>query len=497
MRLRLAHLLPAFAFLCATTSEAATYYVRNGGDDSADGRSHATAWASLNKVNGYSFASGDQVLLYEGSRWVGQVTVDWGGTSSAPAVLGAYYLDGSTPKTGYRSTAPIIDGEDRLPSSRYDALVTVKANGARVENLRVANSEGRGIAVVDGDGVEVIGCSVSNVVAAGIHFLRSDGSRAENNFVTVAGIGARDLGYSTWGASIEIVSSNSAVIRRNTVSEVWGEGINTHSGSQYTLIELNRVFGVRAVGLYASAAPDTTIRRNIVIGTANSAWWRSGSSVGAGIALTNELYHYPIGGGSLSTSIVTNRAKVYGNLVAYTSTGLAIWGNGLPESTFDDMVIYNNTFVDNNVQVASSSKPKPGAKFYNNILLSLSSGTKDVDGTSLNGMVAKNNYFSQGDPDGGYTNSGNRFTGLKLARMSGWRAVTNIDQITWRDFVLVSGSPVIGAGDDEPRKTATSAQNYQLDHNTAEHQQPMDMGGLTFSTPTTRRPMAPTALSGT
>jgi hypothetical protein len=62
---------------------------------------------------------------------------------------------------------------------------------------------------------------------------------------------------------------------------------------------------------------------------------------------------------------------------------------------------------------------------------------------------------------------------------------------------LVSGSPVIGAGDDEPRKTATSAQNYQLDHNTAEHQQPMDMGGLTFSTPTTRRPMAPTALSGT
>ena len=160
MRLRLAHLLPAFAFLCATTSEAATYYVRNGGDDSADGRSHATAWASLNKVNGYSFASGDQVLLYEGSRWVGQVTVDWGGTSSAPAVLGAYYLDGSTPKTGYRSTAPIIDGEDRLPSSRYDALVTVKANGARVENLRVANSEGRGIAVVDGDSIEIVGCSV-------------------------------------------------------------------------------------------------------------------------------------------------------------------------------------------------------------------------------------------------------------------------------------------------------------------------------------------------
>ena len=497
MQLRLAHLLPTFALLYATAGEAATYYVRNGGNDSADGRSHGTAWASLNKVNSFSFAAGDQVFLYEGHRWVGQVTVDWGGTSSAPAVLGAYYLDGSTPTRGYRTSRPVIDGEDRLPSSRYANLVTITSNGARVENLRVQNSEGRGIGITDGDSVQVIGCSVSNVVGAGIHFLRSVGSRAEDNFVTQAGIGARDLGYSTWGAAIEIVTSNSAVVRRNTVSEVWGEGINTHSGSQYTLIEHNRVFGVRAVGLYASAAPDTTIRRNIVMGTANSAWWRGGSSVGAGIALTNELYHYPVGGGSMSTSIVTKRAKVYGNLVAYTSIGLAIWGNGLSESTFDEMVIYNNTFVDNNIQVASSPKPKPGARFYNNILLSLSSGTKDVDGTNLNGMVAKNNYFSQGDPGGGYTHSGNRFTGLKLAKMSGWRAVTSLDQISWKDFVLASGSAGIAAGDDEPRKTSTSAQNYQLDHNVAEHQQPMDMGGLTFSTPTTRRPMAPTALSGT
>ena len=70
----------------------------------------------------------------------------------------------------------------------------------------------------------------------------------------------------------------------------------------------------------------------------------------------------------------------------------------MPESSFDGMLIYNNTLVDNNTQVAMSATPKPGAKFSNNILLSLSSGTRDVDGTNLGGMVAKNNYFSQGDP---------------------------------------------------------------------------------------------------
>ena len=496
MRLPLARLLPTFALLYATSSEAATYYVRNGGDDSADGRSDATAWASLDKVNNFSFASGDQVLLHEGHRWVGLLTIDWAGTSSAPAVVGSYYVDGSTLKRGFRSAAPVIDGEDRLPSSRYAALVTVKANGVRVENLRVMNSEGRGIGVVQVNDVEVIGCSVSNISGGGIHILRSQGSRAEDNFVTEAGIGARD-GASTWGASIEIVASNSTVVRHNTVSEVYGEGINAHDGSQYTLIEQNNLFGVRAVGIYSDGAPDTTIRRNIVVGTANSAWWRSGSSVGAGIALNNEAYHYPIGGGSQSVSIQSKRAKVYGNLVAYTSSGLAVWGQGLPETSFDGVLIYNNTFVDNNTQVSMNNKPKPGAQFTNNILLSLSSGTKDVEGTSLNGMTTKNNYFSQGNPGGDYVHSGNRFTGLKISKMSGWRAVTNRDQISWRDFVVASGSSVIGAGDNEPATSGTAAQNYQLDHNTAEHSRPMDMGGLTFATPTQRRPMAPTALSGT
>src|SRR5262245_50771209 len=113
-------ILPLLAFAWAGTGHAATYYVRNGGSDSADGRSHSTAWASLSKVNSYAFAPGDVVLLQEGNRFVGQVTLDWSGTSSARSVLGAYYLDGSTAVRGYRSARPIIDGEDRLPATHYD-----------------------------------------------------------------------------------------------------------------------------------------------------------------------------------------------------------------------------------------------------------------------------------------------------------------------------------------------------------------------------------------
>jgi hypothetical protein len=112
-------------------------------------------------------------------------------------------------------------------------------------------------------------------------------------------------------------------------------------------------------------------------------------------------------------------------------------------------------------------------------------------------MVALNNYFSQGDPGGDYVNAGNRFSGLKIAKMSGWRALTSRDQVSWRDFVLSSGSTGIAAGDDEPRRTSTTTNNYALDYNTAEYSSPMDMGGLTFATPAGPRPMAPTALTGT
>lgn len=489
-------ILPMLAFAWAGAVEAATYYVRNGGNDSADGRSHGTAWASLSKVNSYAFAAGDVVLLQEGSRFVGQVTVDWGGTSSARAVLGAYYLDGSTPVRGYRSARPIIDGEDRLPSGHYASLVTVKAQRVRVENLRVEDSEGRAIWITDVNDAEIVGNSIHNTYNAGIHFLKSHRGLAENNFVTGAGVGNREDGV-PWGAAIEIVQSDDTVVRNNTVSENLGEGINAHTGSARALIERNTVFAVHAVGIYLDTAPDATVRRNIVLGTTNSTYWRSGSTVGAGIALNNERYHYAVGGGPLSTSVQAKRAKIYGNLVAFTTTGITVWGQ-LEESSFDGMLIFNNTLVDNNTQFAVMGKPQPGAKFINNILLSLSSGTQDVSGgTSLKGMVTKNNYFSRGNPGGDYSHDGNRYTGVSLAKMSGWRAISSRTQVTWRDFVLASGATAINAGDEEPRRMADMTNNFDLDHNTASHNTPMDMGGLTFSTSTSRRPMAPTALNGT
>jgi hypothetical protein len=47
----------------------ATYYVKNGGNNNSAGTSDATAWATISKVNGYSFAAGDTIYFAKGSSW--------------------------------------------------------------------------------------------------------------------------------------------------------------------------------------------------------------------------------------------------------------------------------------------------------------------------------------------------------------------------------------------------------------------------------------------
>lgn len=481
----------ACSLLIASTAEAATYYVRNGGNDNADGRSHNTAWASLTKVNKYSFAAGDVVLLRAGDRFTGTVTVDWAGTSTSPAVLGSYYLSSNgTPTRGYQNQRPIIDGENKRPSDHFDALVRIRANRVRVENIKAMNSLGRAIDMADSSDSAIVGSSGDYVYDSGLFVLRSPRATIMNNYVGHAGLGF--LKGAIWGAAIAVDSSNDVKVRNNIVAEVYGEGINTHGGSRNTVIEGNHVYAARAVGIYADAAPKATIRRNVVVGTTNSEWWRTSRTVGAGIVLNNEKYHYDYG---LLSSIQTQGAKVYGNLVAYTSSGFAIWGE-YTGSIFDSTLIFNNTFVDNDTQVTlQSDRPRPNSRFINNILLSLSSGTRDVSGTDLGGMIAKNNYFSQGNPGGGFAHTGNRYSGLQLTRMSGWRQISSRDQITWRDFQLKQGSAAISAGDDEPRRMANDSDTYQLDYNVATHNTPMDMGGLKYANLSTRLPSPPQNLA--
>jgi hypothetical protein len=467
---------------------AATYYVRSGGDDGGDGLSHDTAWRTLDKVNRFRFLPADRVFFREGDRWAGQLVVDWPGTADNPVIIGAYHLEGGTPARGARAGRPVIDGTDTLPQ-QFDGLVRVRADHVRIEDLTVINSEGRGIQFEDSDHGIVVDCETVNSYKSGIKFVRSDHAIVRGNFVTRAGVASPEDG-GVWGGAIELVASDDGIIRGNTVAEVYGEGINVNHGSARSVIEGNYVFAARAVGIYVDAAPETTVRRNLVIGTSNAEFWRTGRSVGAGIALNNEDYHYAVNGGELEPSIQSQRARIYGNLVAYASSGVGFWGQ-FENTTFDGVLVFNNTLVDNDTQLVVRDKPKAGSRFVNNILVSLSPGTSDVDRNDLAGLTAKSNYFSQGDPAGDFRASGNFYAGVTLARTSGWRSVNDRNEITWRDFEIRPGSSVISRGDEEPRVMSQGDNTFDVDFNNLPHNAPMDLGALRFSAVAIKTPKTP------
>ena len=47
----------------------ATYYIKNGGNDRANGLSDANAWATINKVNSVNFADGDIIQFKRGQTF--------------------------------------------------------------------------------------------------------------------------------------------------------------------------------------------------------------------------------------------------------------------------------------------------------------------------------------------------------------------------------------------------------------------------------------------
>lgn len=82
--------IAAFALTAiATPLPATTYYVSSAGSDQADGRSPATAWQSLDRVNEAAIAPGDQVLFRRGDTWRGQL-FPTSGEADRPVTYGAY-----------------------------------------------------------------------------------------------------------------------------------------------------------------------------------------------------------------------------------------------------------------------------------------------------------------------------------------------------------------------------------------------------------------------
>jgi hypothetical protein len=91
-----------FYYMVNSMESYPNYYVKTGGNDALDGRSDATAWGTVSKVNGSTFLPGTRINFNKGDIWREELIIPSDGSESNHITFGNY-------GTGLK---PIITGAD-------------------------------------------------------------------------------------------------------------------------------------------------------------------------------------------------------------------------------------------------------------------------------------------------------------------------------------------------------------------------------------------------
>lgn len=98
----------------ASSANAATYHIDPSAASSGTGSAASPfkSWANLPTM-----ATSDDVYFKCGTTFTpgsasAYLNITWEGTSSDPVVIGAYWMDGATPKYELNGDRPIINGND-------------------------------------------------------------------------------------------------------------------------------------------------------------------------------------------------------------------------------------------------------------------------------------------------------------------------------------------------------------------------------------------------
>lgn len=456
--------------LFSTWCAAETYYVSTQGRDSASGTSSSSAFKSLEKAFG-ALNKGDTLYLRKGDVWKPSKSL----AITAPNVtIGAY-------GSGAR---PVIDGQKKVPTlGSYYGLIHVTGDNAKIRDIFLKNSGGSGIKFSKVDGVLAENVKVDWTYRFSLQAERSsdivfkdcESVRSAAQFVDP------NRPNGGWPHGLSILASTDAIVEGCVIHEGWGEGIGTYRGSQRVVLRDNFVYGMRAVGIYVDNGSEIEILRNIVLGTTDKTFHRSGSGyTGPGIYISNETENVGL--------IPPQDIKIYNNLVAYTQAGIAFGGQ---PADFKNVKVAHNTFVDNKVQFNTYTQDFSGSGnvFANNIFLSISGASSDVGKSLTRSSVAwHNNYWSTA-PHAAMRSPGDVYGGAKIAKMTGWKSIKPTPEVSAIDFIPLANSTTNGAG----KKLA--GLDTSEDFNGAPRRNAADLGALNYLTYKVAKPSSPGAVA--
>jgi hypothetical protein len=338
---------------------AATYYVKNGGNDSLSGLSDSTAWASIAKVSA-TVGSGDTVYFRSQDTW---------SSSSSPV------LQAATGVT-YRGTGYGSGARATIQATGTQSYGTVYLNVSNVNfygfnvDMNSQNAGGIWIGTTSGNiqNINVDNCEVHGSAGSGYAYgiyvggygTSTDVSNVQITNTLVHHTQHEGIAiYPTWGRdgnSATNVTVRNCIIHDTGVTGgvTWGDGIYIVNELDDIYIEFNTIYdcpvGMRygnSSDAYVGDPHNINIRYNIVYNCTYGIGMNFGS------------------GGHNSS------ANVYGNLLYENQYGFNIGGTH-SGSTFNyyNNTVYDNTHVDSNgVRNYLAGMTNSTLNFKNNIIV--------------------------------------------------------------------------------------------------------------------------------
>ena len=217
-----------------------------------------------------------------------------------------------------------------------------------------------------------------------------------------------------------------------------GESIDLIKGVEYDTVEYNTAVNSRSGMIYMDRRIRfCTIRYNLVYG-----YTGAGFNASTGISLNDEAD---------SSYAGSEGNKIYGNYIANTSAGLSLRSQHV-DGLFKDNEVYNNTLVDNTVQlnIPDNVGSKCSGSYIRNNIMWCTGGRTCTQATIPNthtGLTLSHNLWSSA-PEAAAQGTGDpTYAAPQLQKLSGWQSYT-LGGIDASDFGLRSTSTAIDAGYD-------------------------------------------------
>ena len=446
MKILITKLTVLFLLFASVSFAAGPYFIKNGGNDSLDGLSDATAWETLNKPRTMSLAASSDIYLKVGSVWLEEkLTVNWSGTSEDWVVIGAYEGNGDLILEG-DETRPIINGNQIYPTSINEGLIHGNhQNYIIVQDLDLRNSYGAGVYLNNSSYTITQRNNIAWTWNQAVLVYTGDHATVEYNTISESAMKRPSTGM--WPASIALRFAPYSVVRYNSLTSIHGEGIGIGS---YGVVMYNKLINTRSVAIYVHGIHDTEVAYNLVYGTNDTTYTIVTGWHGPGIAIGTE--------NNYSTVDNCYDNKIHHNIIINTYAGIRMYESNDAKEDYQiyNQYIYNNLFIDNygNFFLANVADDIDVSTIYVKNNMSYSPSTESehsrVSDYALNNWTCSNNMWSIGTaPSNALSGAGDQ-TGDPGLPKTTWRGSTTLNNgtFTMADLVPYLGSDALDHGTD-------------------------------------------------